>query len=299
MDLKQLHYFVTVVEEGTISAAAKKLFMSQPPLSAQMKHLEGEFGCTLFQRGQRQVQLTEAGRRLYEKALVLLEISRVTSEELSEYASAEAGTIRIGIVSSVVCPTASEWIADFSAQHPEVRFAIHEANTYDLIEKVRSNLAHLAIVRTPYAAEDMTSQPLGNETLMAVGRAELFPAGDAALTPLALSSRPILLYRRWESVIKGEFEKDDATFDCRCMCDDARTVVDLVGRGVGIGLVPASAIRLVTDPGLVCRPFALGRIQSRIDLIYRKNGSLPSFVRAFADYLVQRSGSGSAPDVLF
>ena len=65
MELKQLLYFVTVVEEGTISAAAKKLFISQPPLSAQMKLLEDELGCVLFQRGQRQIQLTEAGKKLY------------------------------------------------------------------------------------------------------------------------------------------------------------------------------------------------------------------------------------------
>ena len=50
MDLKQLRYFTTVAEEGTISAAAKKLFMSQPPLSTQMKLLEQELGCTLFIR---------------------------------------------------------------------------------------------------------------------------------------------------------------------------------------------------------------------------------------------------------
>ena len=72
MDLKQLRYFTTVAEEGTISAAAKKLFMSQPPLSTQMKLLEQELGCSLFERGQKHFRLTETGRLLYDRAQTLL-----------------------------------------------------------------------------------------------------------------------------------------------------------------------------------------------------------------------------------
>ena len=65
MDLKQLLYFKTVVEEGTISAAAKKLNLSQPPLSQQIKQLESELGVTLMERGARKITLNEAGRVLY------------------------------------------------------------------------------------------------------------------------------------------------------------------------------------------------------------------------------------------
>ena len=74
MDLKQLRYFVTVVESGSISAAARKLYMTQPPLSAQMQALEQELGCPLLERGARRVELTDAGRRLYERAKTLLEL---------------------------------------------------------------------------------------------------------------------------------------------------------------------------------------------------------------------------------
>lgn len=61
MDLKQLQYFATVAKEGNISKAAKALHISQPPLSIQLKHLEEELGCVLFERGAREVELTEAG----------------------------------------------------------------------------------------------------------------------------------------------------------------------------------------------------------------------------------------------
>ncbi len=69
MDLKQLQYFATVAKEGNISKAAKALHISQPPLSIQLKHLEEELGCVLFERGAREVELTEAGLLLYNRAL--------------------------------------------------------------------------------------------------------------------------------------------------------------------------------------------------------------------------------------
>ena len=69
MDFHQLQYFVAIAESGSITAAAKKLFLSQPPLSMQMKRLEKELGCVLFLRGAREVQLTEAGKLLYTRVL--------------------------------------------------------------------------------------------------------------------------------------------------------------------------------------------------------------------------------------
>lgn len=68
MDLKQLDYFTAIVDEGSISAAAKKLHISQPPLSTQMKSLERELGAVLFERGLRSITLTDAGKLMYQRA---------------------------------------------------------------------------------------------------------------------------------------------------------------------------------------------------------------------------------------
>ncbi len=109
MDLKQLTYFVTVIKEGTISGAARKLNLSQPPLSTQMKLLEEEFGCILFERGSRKIQLTEAGQLLYERAVTMLELSEVTKKELLDYRNGLTGALRLGVVSSVGCSLLPEW----------------------------------------------------------------------------------------------------------------------------------------------------------------------------------------------
>ena len=100
MDIRQLIYFATIVEEGSISAAAKKLHLSQPPLSYQLKLLEEELHLQLLQRGARGVQLTEAGKVLYKRAQGILELTERTQKELQAMAGGFAGTLHIGTVSS-------------------------------------------------------------------------------------------------------------------------------------------------------------------------------------------------------
>ena len=83
MELRQLSYFATIVNEGNISQAAKKLNISQPPLSHQMKLLEAELGVTLFERGSRRIRLTPAGKTFYDRALVILDLSQAARTELT------------------------------------------------------------------------------------------------------------------------------------------------------------------------------------------------------------------------
>ena len=75
MDIRQLHYLATIVEEGKISLAAKRLHMAQPPLSQQLKLLETELGITLFERHTRKLIITNEGKLLYKRAKQILELT--------------------------------------------------------------------------------------------------------------------------------------------------------------------------------------------------------------------------------
>lgn len=98
MDLRSLKYFVVVAQELNITRAAEKLNMSQPPLSNQIKALEEELGVTLFIRGKRHLQLTEAGSLLLRRANQVLELTDKTRQELREMQDGLSGTISIGMV---------------------------------------------------------------------------------------------------------------------------------------------------------------------------------------------------------
>ena len=103
MELRQLECFAAVVEEGSISAAARKLHMSQPPLSLRMHQLEAECGVTLFVRGARQITLTEAGNLLFRYAREILELETAAGADLESLRRGRRGNIRLGLISSCGC----------------------------------------------------------------------------------------------------------------------------------------------------------------------------------------------------
>lgn len=85
MDIKKLKYFVTIVEEGNISAAAKKLHISQPPLSSQIKLLEEELNLKLMERGPRNITLTRAGKLLYKRAKNIIDLANTTKKGITRF----------------------------------------------------------------------------------------------------------------------------------------------------------------------------------------------------------------------
>ena len=100
MTLKQLEYFVTIINCGSISAAAQQLHISQPPLSMQIRSLEEELGVLLLERSTRVVRATDAGQRLYEKALDILDLVKETETTLTDSESLISGKLILGTISS-------------------------------------------------------------------------------------------------------------------------------------------------------------------------------------------------------
>ena len=137
MDLKQIRYFLEVVDQGSINMAAHKLGMTQPPVSKQMQLLEQELGCELFRRSSRPLELTPEGKVLYERGSALLAMAQGMVQAVADCRNTQGGTLRLGLVSSVSELAVQRWIAPFGQMHPGVDFALYESNTYSLLERLR------------------------------------------------------------------------------------------------------------------------------------------------------------------
>ena len=96
MDIRTMQYYLAVVREGTISAAAQALHVAQPSLSHQMKELEEELGATLFVRGNRKITLTEEGMVLRKRAEEMVRLMQMTEDEISQIKNRVSGSVRIG-----------------------------------------------------------------------------------------------------------------------------------------------------------------------------------------------------------
>lgn len=286
MDFKQLTYFITVVNEGTISAAAKKLHMTQPPLSTQLKLLEDEVGCLLFERGPRSIRLTDAGRIMYDRATTLLHMSTIMQEELQEYKDGSHGTLRLGVVSSVSSTLFCQWFQGFHEAYPNIRFEISEANTYQLLEKLQDGFIELAIVRTPFPAGSFHCISLKKEPIVAAGHSHFFESVSRDSISLEeLSRMPLILYRRWESILSEAFRSSDLELNPFCKNDDARTTAFWADAGLGVGILPESAVTLFHHPDMIWKQIDEKRLTSSISVIRSKDSYLSSIARAFIEYL--------------
>lgn len=280
MDLKQLRYFVTVAEEGSMTAAARKLYMSQPPITAQIHALEEELGCALLLRGARAVRLTDEGRLLYDRAKTMLELAQSTSEEIFAHVMSGSGTLRLGVVSSVAGTLLPGWLAAFHAAHPHVRFEIYEENTYQLLDKLRAGLIEVALVRTPFAAENLCCEAISSETLVAAGVESLLQPG-APVTLALLASRPLLLYRRWEHIAHRLFSDQGLTPRILLKSDNAATIAALVTQGLGVGLLPQSGALPLKREGVVVLPIEGAQVETTITAVALPHATLSPSAQAF------------------
>ena len=165
MELRALRYYITVAEELNITAAAEKLNMSQPPLSAQMKNLEYELNTVLFIRGKRHLQLTESGQLLYRRAKEIVNLADKAKEEILALNSGLSGTISIGLVEGMAAELAAGWFASFMKENPQVRFRSVSGGSDELIEKMRGGLISLAVIAAPFDQVLLNSIPVGSERL--------------------------------------------------------------------------------------------------------------------------------------
>ena len=148
MNLKQALYIQTIAREGNITAAAKKLYVSQPSLSQMVRQVESEYGVTLFDRTVSPLRLTYAGEKYLQAAKTMLTVNERLENELREIRQENSGLLRLGISvqrAIQILPVALPW---FTMQYPKVSIDLREegsARLEQLLEDGEIDLALAAI----------------------------------------------------------------------------------------------------------------------------------------------------------
>ena len=150
MDIRLMEYFLAVVREGNISAAAAALHVSQPALSRQMKDLEEELGVELFLRGHRSITLTEEGSVLRRRAEEMVSLLQITEREINQVRNHLSGEVRIGTGESLAFHHLSKIAGRIHRDHPDVRFSITSGDTADLMEQLDNGLLDVALMFSDY-----------------------------------------------------------------------------------------------------------------------------------------------------
>lgn len=286
MDLRQLTYFTAIAQEGSITAAARRLHMAQPPLSQSLMGLERELGVRLLERGPRRVTLTEAGKLLYERSQQLLELAHSTQQELEDLGQGLQGTLRIGTVSSSGAALVTPRLVAFCQRHPRIRFDIQEGNTYELMDLLQTGLIEAAVVRTPFPSEGVGVLALEPEPMVAVMGQEQHE-GEESLILAQLAGRPLVIYKRFQTLLQDTFASEGLTPAFFCLAEDARTVLQWVKAGLGTGIVPRSAFELVGKEGLAALPIDHPQLVTNIAVIWMKERYLSAIARQFLEMFTE------------
>lgn len=288
MDIRQLKYFLAIAEEGQITSAAKKLQMAQPPLSQQLKLLEEELGVKLVERKPRSVQLTDAGIILRNRAQQILELTDSTAREITDFVKGLKGTLSIGTVSSSGATLLTESLSQFHKAYSGVKFEIHEGNTFMIIDLLSKGIVEVGIVRTPFNTSNLEYRYAQSEPMIAVMTQEYdWVTPDNTIEVSELQDKPLIIYRRFEQLIRETCLKEGFEPVLFCKNDDARTTLLWANAGFGIGIVPKSALDLANHEKLIYKEIRNEALRTQIAAIWLKDKYLSSLATKFIDSFSQ------------
>ncbi len=294
MTLKQLKYFTAVAEERQITAAAKKLHIAQPPLSYQLAALEKELGVRLVKRGPRNVELTDAGELFYRRARQILDMAASAAREAEGCGRGRRGVLSLGTVSSSGGAVPNRSMLALAEDYPEVRFEVHEGNTFDILSMLEKGIVDLGVVRTPFPCERFHCRYTAPEPMAAVMAESRLCGGESGVTLRELSEQPLIFYRRFDTLLRDAFAEQGLNPFVCCLNDDARTTYTWALKGFGVGVMPRSELSVLGPDGLVCRDVLCETLVTRVAVIWERGRYLSPLARRFVELFEAEQGASSS-----
>ncbi len=203
MELRVLRYFLTVVNEESITKAADALHITQPTLSRQLAQMEDEIGVKLFDRGSRKITLTNEGILLRRRAEEILQLVDKTEKEMAEQEKLVDGEISIGCGELASVQIVSELIKSFQERYPLVRYDIHTANADHIRERLDKGLTDIGLLLEPVDIDKYEFIRMNiKEKWVVLMRSDDPLAENESVTPKELSKLPVCLVKR--PLVKNE-----------------------------------------------------------------------------------------------
>ncbi|MFA7503894.1 MAG: LysR family transcriptional regulator [Burkholderiaceae bacterium] len=289
IDLRQLAYFAVVAREGNFGRAAARLRISQPPLSMQVKALESRLGTRLLDRSRQGTVPTPAGRALLGTLGLLLPGLVDGLEQAGATGRGERGRLRVGFVTPAGTSFLPGFVRRLRERWPDIELVLNEATSDEQFAALADGRLDAGFVLPP-APASLAFRPVHSERLVLAMPARLagaFP--QARLGAADLPEEPLLVFPREKAPglhaeILAYYAAAGRTPVIGQQAIQMPTIVNLVGAGLGIALVPAS-IRRSAGADVAWRELDDGAPRIRIGLAWRHGaagGALDRMLEAFA-----------------
>ncbi len=283
MNLKQLRHFVAVAEELHFGRAAQKLHISQPPLSLSIQQLEKNLGFSLLIRNNKTVALTNAGAVFYKEAVTLLRHAQDMKDVSARVAQGFLGRLRIGFVGSMLFRGLAQNIRQFKQQQSGIELVLYEMNTATQITAIEREQIDIGFIHTSLISNHFASRAYMTEPFICCLPSDHPLSQLAGIDVADLAQDAFLLFPR---VLSPHYHDRIMAICINAgfspyLCHEVRnwlTIVELVGQGMGVALVPASMQKADTHK-VVYRPINQSTILSETHCIWDPHNDAPLLQR--------------------
>ncbi len=257
MNARQLEIFRAIMRDGSITAAANSLGISQPAVSKLLHHMEGQLGYALFDRiGGRLVPTMEANLLFADADRVFREVEALKSLA-RDIGAQKIGLLRLGASLPVTYSVLPRALSNFRTQHPEVKIHLHALPKREIAEALLIGDIDLAVTLSLIPAPTVRSEPLCEVPIVAVMRADEPLAGNREITPADLDGKTLISYGSHAEIgaaIDAAFADTGRQRDVAIQIASSVGAAPLVREGLGIALVDG-LVAWRDFEGLVARPF--------------------------------------------
>lgn len=299
MELRQLRYFIAVVDHGTISAAAKSLGVRQPTVSNHIRRLEDRIGTNLFERGSRGLRLTFEARNLSRKARRIVEEVDHALNHAERVAQVEVGMLSLGFYTSLSSGPLRETLKAFRSSAPEVIVELHEGSPADLLTALRDRRIELALTVLDVTSGEFETQKIWDENLVVALPVNSLLVSYDTLTWVDLAASPLVV-RSWESgstlysflsarIAPNGYLPAEQHFISR------EALLGLVGIEAGFTVMGASAAE-ASFPGVAFRPLVGPDATVPVNAVWRGDNDNPArgrFLSMVRDWRLTSAQSSS------
>ncbi|NLP65795.1 LysR substrate-binding domain-containing protein [Paraburkholderia sacchari] len=275
MDVRQLRYFVNIVDYGSLGKAAEKLYVAQPSLSQQIAKLEDDLAVPLLVRSPQGVKPTAAGQALYRHARLVLHQMEQLRQEVREGVGAESGTVAIGLPTTMASVLAMPVFERVRERYPGIRLQFFESMSGYLNELLANGRLDLAILFRDTATPGISALPVLDEELYVLGEPGL-PARARTCALAALADVPLVapgVANGLRLLLERIFAREQVPLNIVADVDSLPMLLSVAQSGAACTILPASALALrapaerpkmrrIVDPAIrrpasICWPNAL------------------------------------------
>ncbi len=288
LTLKQLEAFVCVVECGSFSAAAERMFLSQPAVSGAVAALEHTLGITLLERGRRKKILpTPQGQETYRRSREILQRCR----ELEQTFCSEQTELSIGASTMPMEILLPPLLAAFHRKAPQCRFVLRRGNSAEIQDMLQNGEVQLGIVGAPPGAAALSSRPLCSDELVFVtpNTPALRKSADDGLVGADLLDRPLILRTEGSGTLRAArafFREEGKQPTIVAQIESNAAILQAVHQELGCAILSGSvAAPWVRDGRVLCFPLRRVPVRRRLYLLLSPDAS--GLAKRFADFAEQ------------